>query len=160
MMSAPIPPISIASEDFHILRQIAVRALEERHPVSGFLVSELNRADVHDAAAPLRCVRLDDWVTFRADEGMPLDSRMLVLPAKFRSSHLHVSVLSPVGAALIGLHAGSSMPYVGIDGVRHVVTVENLDPPAGVVSLQHHRAMKFAARHSGNDPDRPGPTAA
>ncbi|HAP46433.1 MAG TPA: hypothetical protein DCR30_03695 [Afipia sp.] len=159
MMSAPVPPISIASEDFYLLRQIAVRALEERHPVSSFLVSELNRADVHDTA-PLRCVRLDDWVTFRADQGMPLDSRMLVLPAKFRSSHLHVSVLSPLGAALIGLHAGSSMPYVEIDGVRHIVTVENLVPPAGVVSLQQHRAMKFAARGGGNDPDRPGPTAA
>lgn len=160
MMSAQIPPISIASEDFNALRQVAVRALEDRHPISRFLVSELERADIHESTAPFRCVRLDGWVTFRADEGQPLESRVLVLPEKFRTGQLHVSVLSPLGAALVGLHAGSSMPYAGIDGVPHIVTVESLDPPAGVISLQQHRAMKFVSRNDGNDPHPPGPTAA
>lgn len=160
MMSAQIPPISIASEDFNVLRQVAVRALEDHHPVSRFLASELERADIHEPAAPLRCVRLNDWVTYRADEGQPLESRVLVLPEKFRTGQLHVSVLSPLGAALVGLRAGSRMPYTGIDGVHHIVTVESLDPPAGVISLRQHRAMKFVSRDNSNDPDRPGPTAA
>ncbi len=160
MMSAKIPPISIASKDFSVLRQVAVRALEDRHPVSRFLYSELERADIHESTATLRCVCLDDWVTFRADEGQPLESRVLVLPEKFRTGQLHVSVLSPLGAALLGLHAGASMPYAGIDGVRHVVTVENLSPPEGIISLQQHRARKFTSHRDGDNPHRPGPTAA
>lgn len=160
MMSGHIPPISIAVSDFRLLKQIAARAIEDQHPVSRFLFSELERADIHEDASPPRCVRLDDWVTFRADEGQPLESRVLVLPEKFRTGQLHVSVLSPLGAALLGLHAGASMPYAGIDGVRHVATVDSLSPPKGIVSLQQHRARKFTSHRDGNNPDRPGPTVA
>lgn len=144
MTNEHFPPISIAASDFHQLQQAATLALAEHDPVSRFLVSELRRADVIESAAPLHCVRLDHWVTFRADDESLLESRVLVLPRNFRSNHLHVSVLSPLGAALIGLPAGSRMPYAGIDGTRHVVTVESLVPPVGVISLQQRRAAKFS----------------
>jgi regulator of nucleoside diphosphate kinase len=160
MMNEQLPPIRIAANDFHLLRLAAMRAMEDRNPVGGFLVSELERADVIEAADPLRCVRLDNWVTFRADDGLLLDSRIPVLPENFRSSHLHVSILSPLGAALIGVPVGSRMPYVGVDGVSHVLTVESLEPPAGVISLQRHRVMKTAWRTDDNEPGPRGPTAA
>lgn len=161
MMSEPIPPISIASGDFNRLKKVAVEAVSKRHPIGRFLLSELERATVHEpASVPDRCARLDDWVTFRADENEPLESRVLVLPDGFRNSALHLSVLSPLGAALIGLHAGSRMRYVGFDGVSHIAAVENFDPPGGVISLLQHRTMKSAHPSDNNNPDRPGPTAA
>lgn len=161
MMSEPIPPVSIASGDFSRLKKVAVEAVGNRHPIGRFLLSELERATVHEPAfAPDRCARLDDWVTFRADENEPMESRVLVLPDSFRNNTLHLSVLSPLGAALIGLRAGSRMHYVGFDGAPHIAVVENLDPPAGVISLVQRRSMRTAYRTDNNNPDRPGPTAA
>ena len=160
MMTEHLPPVRIAANDFHLIKRAAMRALEDRNPVSRFLLSELERADVVESADPLRCVRLDNWVTFRADDGLLLDSRIPVLPENFRSSHLHVSILSPLGAALIGLPVGARLPYVGVDGVSHMLTVESLEPPLGVISLQQHRAMRSMLRTDDNEPGPRGPTAA
>ena len=161
MMSEPIPPVSIASGDLNRLKRLAVEAVSKRHPIGRFLLTEIERATVYEPAfAPERCVRLDDWVTFRADENEPLESRILVLPDNLRNSTLHLSVLSPLGAALIGLHAGSRIRYVGFDGVPHITMVENLDQPAGVISLLQRRSMRSSQRADNNNPDRPGPTAA
>ncbi len=110
MMTNTMPPVSIASTDLRRLKQVAARALQDRHPVGRFLFSELERASACAPDASDRCVRLDEWVTFRADEDGPLESRMLVLPDNFRSSTVHLSVLSPLGAALLGLQAGARMP--------------------------------------------------
>ncbi|MCG6206563.1 GreA/GreB family elongation factor [Rhodopseudomonas sp. HC1] len=152
------PPVSIASTDFGRLRQIAVQALFSRDPVGRFLFSELERATVIDVPA-IPVVRLDDWVTFRVDDDQPLESRILVLPGQPRRCALHLSVLSPVGAALVGLRPGDRMPYSGIDGVQHVVTVESLEPPDGVISLTQRRSAR-AARPDDNHPNGTGPTAA
>ncbi len=160
MMNEQLPPIRIAATDFHMLKLAAMRAVKDHNPVCHFLVSELERADVVESADPLRCVRLDHWVTFRADDGLLLESRIPVLPENFRSSHLHVSILSPLGAALIGVPVGSRMPYLGIDGVSHVLTVESLEPPLGVISLQQHRAMRSVLRTDDHEPGPRGPTAA
>jgi regulator of nucleoside diphosphate kinase len=159
MMTDTMPPISIASADLRRLKQVAVRALQDRHPVGRFLFSELERANACAPEASDRCVRLDEWVTFRADQDGAPESRMLVLPDNFRSSTVHLSVLSPLGAALLGLQAGARMPYVGIDGVPHLAVVESLDPPDGVVSLRQWRSTKSSV-HIDDNPNGPGPTAA
>lgn len=162
MMSNSIPPVSIASGDIGRLKQVAMQAVNNRHPIGRFLLSELDRATIFESsAAPVYCVRLDEWVTFRADQGEAPESRILVLPESFRNNNLHLSVLSPLGAALVGLRAASRIRYAGIDGVEHTATVENLDPPAGVISLLQRRSMKnFSRVNDDGNPDHPGPTAA
>jgi regulator of nucleoside diphosphate kinase len=159
MIQDHAPSISIASADFGRLQELALRALTARDPVGHFLFSELERATVETAATPPLAVRLDEWVTFRADDGAPRESRVLVLPENFRSSSLHLSVLSPLGAALIGLRPGARMPYRGMDGASHVATVESLSPPDGVVSLRQRRSTLVRIIDD-NNPDDDGPTAA
>lgn len=153
------PSISIASADFGRLQELALRALDARDPVGRFLFSELERATVETAVTQPQAVRLDEWVTYRADDGAPRESRMLVLPENFRSNSLHLSVLSPLGAALIGLRPGARMPYRGIDGTPHVATVESLSPPDGIVSLRQRRSA-LARINDDHTPDDDGPTAA
>lgn len=160
MTSTLPPPIVIGFGDFNLLQQLVTRAIDDRHPVVGFLAGELERAEIHHNAASYSNVRLNEWVTYRSDKGEPLESRLLVLPETFRGGRLHVSVLSALGAALVGMPVGASMRYVGIDGVWRTVTVESLDPPAGVVSLQQRRVMKSKPNRDGGTSDRPGPTAA
>ena len=127
MISEQIPPVRIAESDLHLLKQIAAEALEARHPVSHFLVAELERAEISSSAAAAGSVHLDGWVTFRADADMPNESRMLVLPENFRSNSLHLSVLSPLGAALIGLMEGAIFRWTEADGRLRAVKVTSIE---------------------------------
>lgn len=161
MTPEPIPPVSIASGDIVRLKRIAEQAVNNRHPIGSFLLSEIERASVYEpAAVPLDCVRLDEWVAFRADNEEPLQSRILVTPENFRNNSYHVSVLSPLGAALVGLRVGASMRYIGSDGTSHTATVVGLDPPDGVVSLMQRRSRGSAPPPDNEPPEFPGPTAA
>ncbi len=121
-----LPPVSIPEPDCKRLRHIVRQAAADRHPVAAFLASELLRANIllsHEL--PADTVELDRWVTFRPDRGWQSERRLLVCPQDYHSAELHLSVLSPLGAALIGLRVGSQIPYRSIEGVTHVACVES-----------------------------------
>lgn len=162
MTSNAMPPIAISAADRERLEPLARQAIADGHPVGCFLLSELRRATIcAPADLPPNTVRLNNWVSYSADFGWPVTSRLLVCPDDYADESSHLSVLSPVGAALIGLRARSRMPYLGIEGFRHVVSAESLDPPIGLMSLLYLQEDGLAARYDddGNDDD-PGPAAA
>lgn len=163
MPATSIPPIVLSARDRDRLEPLARRAIAERHPVGYFLLAELRRATICAAGdLPRDAVRLDNWVSYRADWGWPVESRMLVCPDDYSNRDAQLSVLSPVGAALLGLRARTRMPYLGIEGLRHVASAESLDPPIGLMSLLYLEEGGLAAREyddDGNDDD-PGPAAA
>jgi len=68
------------------------------------------------------------------------------------------SVLSPVGAALVGIPVGEPMPFATIEGVPRVVTALSVDPEPKVTSLTQWR--RPAPRTAEHDPYDPGPSAA
>jgi hypothetical protein len=70
-------------------------------------------------------VTLGTRVIFRADAGEPLESRILVHD-EVRSIGGTVSTLTPLGAALLGLRAGSTMPYLDSNGLLRAVSVESI----------------------------------
>lgn len=47
----------------------------------------------------------------------------LVYPSEEGFGLRHVSVLTPIGVALLGLRAGQSVEFDGNDGLSHMVTV-------------------------------------
>lgn len=125
-----LAPISIPASDHSLLQGVVRQAAADHHPVADFLLGELRRAQIVPLdELPADAVVLNDWVTFRRDWGWPPESRLLVCPEQYRSARLHLSVLSPLGAALIGLRIGGRIPYSSIEGVPHVAMVESLDPP-------------------------------
>jgi regulator of nucleoside diphosphate kinase len=80
----------------------------------------------------------------------------LVWPEECTSDLAQVSVLSPLGAAFIGLHVGDQMPYF-VAGCMNVIRIESVAGAASnVVPLV--RAPVFA--HKDPIDDDPGPTAA
>jgi regulator of nucleoside diphosphate kinase len=135
MIPKSIPPITMAASDHRRLEELALRAFEDGHPVAHYLLTEVRRAHVcDDAELPADVARLNGWVAYRVGPRAPLQSRILVLPEDDRSRSDQLSVLSPVGAAIVGLRTGSRMPYFeNVD--FQVVTIESLDPPGGIVSL-------------------------
>lgn len=135
MPSVSLPPVSIPASDHRLLEIVAQQAVDDLHPVAGFLLGELRRATVvpeHELAGDV--VALNGWVTYRSDWGWPPETRMLVRPEDYRSPAVHLSVLSPLGAALIGLSVGNRIAYSSIEGLSHVASVESLDEPIGMLA--------------------------
>ena len=162
-MTEALPTIFIARRDHARLQRLAAVALRERHPVSRFLISEILRAvvcDAHDMPRGVAC--LNRWVTYRVDGSKHAESKILVCPDEFRSAQINLSVLSPLGAAVLGMSVGDRMKFFSIEGGLHFVIVESLSAPAGAPLL-----FPFNARRAVRQvpigplgPDDEGPTAA
>jgi regulator of nucleoside diphosphate kinase len=155
-----LPPIILPSQDHLRLEDLVADALRDRHPVSSFLMSELNRAHVcNDKEVPPDVVRLNDWVTYRMDDHPRCESKILVFPQDFSNELIHLSVLSLLGAAVLGLRAGDRLQFLNFKGNRAVVTVESIgaqpDTPA-LFSTRRRKGQTFGPPVGPDD----GPTAA
>lgn len=156
----PRPAVSIPNSDHLLLESIAEEAASDRHPIASYLLGELRRAAIlPDHELPAGTVTLNRWVTYRIDQGWPLESRVLVCPGDYRSPSLHLSVLSPLGASLLGLRVGSRIRYRSIEGVPHVASVESLGSPSGTVAFSP-RPGRRAAPDDDDTPFDPPPAAA
>ena len=88
----------------------------------------------------------------------PLREPILVHPEDYVSSERQLSVLSPVGTALIGIKVGDRMPYLSIEGAFHVVIAVSVNPPLKIVSFaQNTRRVHINSKTKSFDP---GPQAA
>lgn len=125
------PKITIGQTDFDSLSGLATEALD-RVPAAEQLLSELDRAKiVPDEALAPDVVRMGSCVVFRTGEA---DERRveLVYPGKADIAQNRVSVLTPIGAALIGLSPGQSITWTARDGRDHSLTVVSVTQPADV----------------------------
>lgn len=112
------------AHDSRQLERIARSAHVAGLPVARFLLTELKRANrLESDRPPTDVVTLNNWVMFR-DEENNTERRLLVVPKDFRDFDVHLSILSPLGAALIGMQTGSSVPYVDLEGASRLATVE------------------------------------
>ena len=58
-----------------------------------------------------------------------LDRAELVYPGRADISEGRISIMTPIGAALIGLAEGQSIAWTARDGKAHRLTVLKVDPP-------------------------------
>jgi regulator of nucleoside diphosphate kinase len=77
---------------------------------------------------PADVVRIGSIIEFEVDDGRCLKVQ-LVLPENADINAGRISVLTPVGAALIGLSPGQSMEWSGNDGKERVLTVLAVSRP-------------------------------
>jgi regulator of nucleoside diphosphate kinase len=162
-MAEQLPPIIIARQDYARLERLAYNALRERHPVGRFLMSEIRRAVVFDTnRTPDGIARINEWVTNRVDGSRQSESKILVCPDEFRNDQIELSVLSPLGAAVLGMSIGQRMKFFSIEGGLHSVIVEDVVAPAGAPLRFPLKARREASRPSieSRGPDDDGPQAA
>ncbi len=128
-----LPRLHVAVQDFGQLETLAYVTLD-REPGGNLLRSELDRAIVCDETPmPHGTVRMGSIVTLqdRGEDGSTLRIRgVLVYPGERHRTRTSIPVSTPLGAALVGLSTGDTMPYEGADGLRHVVTVLSAVVPA------------------------------
>lgn len=118
-----LPRILISKAEERQLIAIASAAARRVPEVAAALLGELERADVlPESAMPADVVRIGSLVEFEIDDGHRMKVR-LVLPENADINAGTISVLTPVGAALIGLSPGQAMEWFGNDGNEHLLTV-------------------------------------
>lgn len=117
------PPIVIAEGEHERLTNLALSALD-RAPGAVDLFVELSRAKTV-AALPERVVGIGSIATFRYD-GSSYRDYELVDPHRADIAQRRISVLTPVGAMLLGLSEGQTIEWVGPDRRSHKVVVEQV----------------------------------
>lgn len=117
------PSIMIGETDHERLSNLALAAAARSPDISDGLLLELGRARVvADVAVPENVVGMGSMVEYETDTG---DARRvrLVFPIDADISEGRISVLTPVGTALLGLTAGQTMNWTARDDRQHKLTV-------------------------------------
>ena len=113
----------VSDAEYERLTDLANASMERLPAVAQELLDELERAQiVADKDVPKDVVRMGSTVTFKSDDGNTRTLK-LVYPADESLDEHRISVMTPVGVALIGLGTGQSISWTARDGKHHRLTV-------------------------------------
>ncbi|MBB4120697.1 nucleoside diphosphate kinase regulator [Martelella radicis] len=120
------PAIVLTKTDHKRLSLLAERFADQNAELADFLLSELERARiVEDGRIAADVVRMDSSIRFTTD--LNEDRHVtLVYPGKANIAEGKISVLTPIGSALIGLKVGQSIDWTTRDGRVCRLTVESV----------------------------------
>ena len=125
-----LPPIKIRQADSQRLALLAEAAAETVPATADFLAGEIERATVVPDTAPLAgIVGMESEVIFRDDATGVQKQVKLVYPKSADIEEGRISVLTPIGAALIGLEAGQAISFETPSGELKSLTVMEVREP-------------------------------
>jgi regulator of nucleoside diphosphate kinase len=123
---AKLPPVTLSETERKELVVVATAALADRHvlPAASNLLREVHRAIiVPDDQLPTNVVAVHSRVDVHDNLTGTNSEIVLVFPDEPRTEPNAVSVLTPLGAALIGLSEGASIDWCTASGDRSSKTV-------------------------------------
>jgi regulator of nucleoside diphosphate kinase len=119
-----LPPIAMIRADVEKLTRLADNATGPFAKAGDVLAREIDRAQVIEAFERRPgLVTMGSRVTFRDDVTSQVRTVTLVYPDEADLSQGRISVLTPVGAALIGLSVSQSIGWETVGGGRRSLTV-------------------------------------
>lgn len=121
------PAIVMTRLDHERLSRLVGTVAAENSPVADELFAELDRARIVAGRLPAGTVGMGSTLRFTTDAGEDR-TVTLVYPADADIATGRISVLTPIGAALIGLSVGQSIDWTARDGRSHRLTVESVEP--------------------------------
>ena len=123
------PEIVLGAADHRQLNVLAMAGLNHTPDQSDDLLHELERARVvADGTVPEDIVRMGSSVRYRTDSGQE-PQVTLVYPVDADIAEGRISVMTPVGTALIGLRVGQSITWRDRANKRHMLTVLAVSQP-------------------------------
>lgn len=123
------PNIVLGADEHRQLTVLALAGTSHAADDADWLLHELERASVvPDMAVPADVVRMNSTVLFRTIGGEER-SVDLVFPRDADIAAGKISVLTPVGSALIGLQTGHSITWLTRDGRKQLLTVLSVTQP-------------------------------
>lgn len=125
MKSSALPEIYIISSDFERLSQLIHRS---RTPAAADLEEEISRAVVvAQEDLPFHVVTMNSTVRFRDLDTGKESQVTLVYPEEADVKEGKISVLAPVGAALIGMPAGQVIEWPVPGGKSRQIQVVEIE---------------------------------
>ncbi|MDI7861721.1 nucleoside diphosphate kinase regulator [Rhizobiaceae bacterium n13] len=119
------PHIVVTKSDHRILLGLANAVSHHDEDIAEALIDELERAKiVADTRISANIVRLGSIVDYHAEGATRTVT--LVLPVDADISKGRVSILTPIGTALLGLSPSQSMEWTARDGRIHRLTVKDV----------------------------------
>lgn len=123
------PRIVIGETDHNTLSQLANAGLDRTPELAETLLDELERAKVvADTKLPDDVARMGSRIVYATD-GAAEQVVTLVYPADADIAEGKISVMTPIGTALIGLKAGQSITWRNRADKRQKLTVVSVDTP-------------------------------
>ena len=118
------PRIALPRDDLDRLSNLAAVARRAMPEIADYLEQELDRARAIPAGKPSEhVVKMGSRVEYRDEATGNVHTVTLVYPADSDIGRGFVSVLTPIGAALVGLSAGQSIDWTTRTGETRQLTV-------------------------------------
>lgn len=125
------PPIHMIDTEADTLTELALAKQEQLPRVCELLLGEIDRATIRRAAhVPADVVTMKARVNFVDETSGARRTVQIVYPGDADISVGRISILTPVGAGLIGLRIGQSIAWPDRDGQEHVLTIVDVERPA------------------------------
>ena len=122
--AAKSPPIQMIDREADRLTQLALSKEEDLPQVCDLLLREINRATIRTAGRfPSGVVTMHSRVTFVDAATGAERTVQLVYPGEADISAGRISILTPVGAGLIGLSEGQSILWPDRDGHERKLSI-------------------------------------
>ena len=129
-VSSGKPPIHLIDVEYDIIADLAL-GLERQSPeLAKMLLDEINRAEIHaPGALPAGVVTIGSEVEVLDTHNGTTRKLLLVLPSEADVDAGRVSILTPMGAGLIGLRKGQSIEWPYRNGETRLLTILRVTRP-------------------------------
>lgn len=106
------PPIHLTDAEYDIIASLALGIERQLPDLSKMLLEEIDRAELHEPGSlPADAVTIGSEVEVLDGHSGATRRLRLVLPAEANADEGRVSILTPIGAGLIGLRSGQSIDW-------------------------------------------------
>lgn len=117
------PAIVISDVDERRLSGLAATISSRMPDLSDDLLAELERATIiPQHSMPEQVIRMGSTLVYASEDSLSKQVT-LVYPGDADITQAKISILTPIGTALIGLSEGQSIEWTARDGRRHLLTV-------------------------------------
>jgi regulator of nucleoside diphosphate kinase len=136
------PPVTLSAEDYERLTTLAHAARKHTPDLADELADEIERAHVlAKGKHPPHIVCMNSEVEFRDDTTGKVQTVTLVYPEEADISQRKISVLTPVGTALIGLGTGDAITWKAPNGELRQLTVLHVREPDAAEIIRHRHSV-------------------
>lgn len=126
-----LPPVVIDTDQYERLRDLAFSTSKGLPDLSEILLEELDRASIVDAGTlPADVITVGSTVMFSTGSVNHLQTVTLVYPEHADISKKQISILTPIGVALIGLSEGAEMMWETRAAEHRTLRVHSVSPPS------------------------------
>lgn len=121
------PKIHLIDQEADTLTELALRIKAAQPELAQLLIEEIDRAEIYAAAdLPPHIVAMNCHVDFVDETSGVRRTVQLVYPHLADIDAGRISVMTPVGAGLIGMQEGATIAWPDRDGDMHLLRIERV----------------------------------